>query len=504
MRGTPLCLARPGIWLVAFWLADAGLPRRLTLADDDAVVAQPQGPGRLHIRPPTADREQPRAGPFVVSLTNGDRLTGRILALDAERLQFRPDVARDADLAIRLPRLARIERTRPELPVEPRGDRVYPLAGGVIHGTLAGVTARSLKLDTHLVGPVQLPLDSLAAFVKNGQEIPFRTAAPELHQVTARSGAPRIGTATFSSGGLTITHGTDTTTVPLHDMETILFPLPEPEPEPAFAAPEPERPPTCVIKLLNGGEIVGSQPQWERDLISVAMAGVGRVAVPTAHVERLNFAPPEIAFGGPRRVIFWSAAADEDEEASHMAQALVEGLPKGWKLDAEAAHPQVADLEADLLEAGVLVVPEMEEFNHGEKLPEPQQIGKVLRAFLERGGTLVLAGVGDAPAAYWKAAGLVSLTACPRANKATFRFAKDTPLAAGVGESFAAVNATHEYQTDDAHLEPVAVRDGGGAAVLVKRVGRGSLVVLGMDYYATSPAVNRLLVNAVTLHRGGQ
>lgn len=502
MRGMPLVLARSGIWLAALGLATVGLRWRPSLGADDTVVAQPGTSARRQPSVPATDRGELRAGPFVVSLANGDRLTGRILSLDAERLQFRPDVARDEDLDIRLSRLARIERSRREQPVEPRGDRVYPLAGGVMYGTLVGVTTRSLKLDTHLVGPVQLPLDTLAAFVKNGQDVPLRTAAPDLHEVTGRGGDPRIGTAVFASGGLTISHGMETTTVPLHEVEAILFPSPEPRPEPAFAGPEPERPPTCVIKLLNGGEIVGSQPQFERDLISVAMAGVGRVAVPIAHLDQLSFTAPDLAFGGPRRVIFWSTCADHDEEVKHMAEALAAGLPKGWQLDAETEHPTLADLEADLLKAGVLVVPEMEAFNHGEKLPEPQQIGKVVRAFLERGGTVVLAGVGDGPAAYWKAAGLVSVTSNQRASKADFHFAKGTPLAAGVGDSFAAVNATHAYQTDDAEFEPVATRDGGGAAVLVKRFGRGSLVLLGMDYYATSAAVNRVLVNAVTLRRG--
>lgn len=434
----------------------------------------------------------------MVSLANGDRLTGRILALDAERLSFRPDVARDAELDIRLPRLARIERSRSLQPVEPRGDRVYPLAGGVLHGTLIGVTARSLTIDAHLVGRVQLPLDTIAAFVRDGRDLPHRTAAPELHEVLRRTGEPRIGTAAFTTGGLSIVRDGDATAVPLPDVEAVLFPLPEPEP----ANPEPMAA-GCVIRLLNGGELVGSRPEFDRDLVSVEVAGGGRVAVPLAHLERLSFEAPEIGFAGPRRVVFWTTCADTDEEAKHMAEALAEGLPKGWELDAEAEHPQLADLEADLLKAGVLVVPEMEQFAQ-KKLPDPDRLGGVLRAFLERGGTVVLAGVGDAPAAYWKAAGLVSVTANHRANNGEFRFAKGTPLAAGVGDSFAAVNATHEYQTDDEQLEPVAIRDGGGAAVLVKRFGRGSLILLGMDYYASSVAVNRVLVNAVTLHRGGR
>jgi hypothetical protein len=115
---------------------------------------------------------------------------------------------------------------------------------------------------------------------------------------------------------------------------------------------------------------------------------------------------------------------------------------------------------------------------------------------------VVLAGLGDKPAAYWKSAGLISLTANKRDNEAEFRLLKGSPLADGVGDSFTSVNATQVYETDDPQFEAVASRDGGGAVVLVKRVGRGTMVLLGMDYFATSDAVNRLLVNAVTIQRG--
>jgi hypothetical protein len=38
--------------------------------------------------------------------------------------------------------------------------------------------------------------------------------------------------------------------------------------------------------------------------------------------------------------------------------------------------------------------------------------------------------------------------------------------------------------------------------VLVKKAGRGTVVLLGMDYYKRSEAIDRLLVNAATQGRG--
>ena len=495
MRGNIRLWGRRGLWLAAS--LTAVIPSiRPSLATDDVVVERPDTTPRSR-KPAPADPPSPRGPGFVVSLANGDRLTGRIVATDDTRLSFRPDVARDGELDIALPQIARVERSKPQDPVEPRGDRVYPRAGGMLQGTLVRVSPRTLTLDVHLVGQVQLPLAALAMFVREGRELPIRTATSDLHEVFPAAGEPLIGEAAFTAGGLTVSHQGVKKEIPLHTVEAIAFPVREP-PEP----PDQVSPPgACVLKLLNGCEFVGTSPQFDRDQITVAMTDVGRVAVPLAHMDRLSFGAHAAAFGGPKRVVFWSACADRDEEVRHMADALTAGLPKAWKLDTPGDHPELADLEADLTKAGVLVVPEMEEFN-GEKLPEPEKLGKVVRAFLERGGTVVLAGLGDKPAAYWKSAGLISLTANKRDNEAEFRLLKGSPLADGVGDSFTSVNATQVYETDDPQFEAVASRDGGGATVLVKRVGRGTMVLLGMDYFATSDAVNRLLVNAVTIQRG--
>jgi hypothetical protein len=467
---------------------------RETPARDDDVVAGADSPARAARGRSAADKPRP-SGPFVVSLANGDRLTGRIVAIDGSRLRFRPDVAGDAEIDLPLPRIDHVDHPRAGDSVEPRGDRLYPLAGGVLYGTLARLGPRSLTLDAHLIGRIELPIDTLAAFVRQGCELQPRAAPPEAYQVQRGSEPPLTGSAGVAASGVTVTSATGSVTVPLGELDAVLFPDREP-------APLPQPPPAaCVLHLLNGCEVVGTAPEWERSLVSVAVAGGGRVAVPVAHLRRMHFDAGAVGFITPRRIVFWSTCADRNEEVSHMAKALADGLPKNWTLDAEGEHPTLDDLEADLAKAGVLVIPEMEKFA-AKKLPGPEALGGLLRGFLERGGTVVMAGVGnDSVLAYWKAAGLLSLESAKRMNQGSFTLLADHPLAAGVGDSFASVNATYEYVTEDRQLEPIATRAGGGAAVLAKRFGRGTLVLLGMDYYASSDAVDRLLVNAATLHR---
>jgi len=467
-----------------------------SFAADDLVVDRPGGGGGAAGRPQVSAAETDREGPFVVSLVNGDRISGRIVALGDGILRLRPDVAADSDLDLPLARIEQVLHRRAGDPVEPRGDRVYPLAGGEIHGELIRIGPQTLKIDAHLVGRLELPLEAVAGFVRHGQELPYRTAPDEFHEVHSRPAGSVVGAAVFGPRGATVSLDGVSTAVPLQDVRAILFPLPEPRP--GGDSPTPAR---CGVALLNAGRIIGSDPRFGNDQVSVAVAGDGRVAVPLAHLSALDFAVPGAGPGRPRRVIFWSTCADADEEVKHMADALAEGLPKGWKLDAAGEHPKLADLEADLKTAGVLVVPEMEEFNPG-KVPPPGDLGRVITAFLDRGGTVVLAGVGtDRVLAYWKATGLVSITSASRASKGRFTFAEKHPLAAGVEEGFDAVNGTYEYKTDDPALVPAAVREGGAAAALSKRAGRGMLLLLGMDYYERSPAVDRVLVNAVTSRR---
>jgi len=437
-----------------------------------------------------AEEPAERDGPFVLVLANGDRITGTLVGLDAERLRFRPDATGDVDLAVPVTRIAALERSRSEEPVEPRGDRVYPLVGGVIHGTLTAIDGRRLELDAHLIGPLELAPDSVAAFVRHDAERPQRSAAAPLHEVHAAGGSRLMGQAAFRSTGVKVSAPGLTAEVALREVTAILFPVVEPA--------AVQRPTTCTLELINGSEIVGATPKFDAGRIVVDVGGGRTAAVPLDHVARAGFNDAEA--GGRRHVVFWSEFADEDEELVHMVDALREGLPPGWRIVADGQSAAIEDLDAALGEDGVLVIPEMESFDT-EEAPEAAALGRVLRGFLGRGGRVVIAGTDDSTREYWGETGLFSLESSDVAE-GSFRFVPGHELAAGIGQSFDAVNATCAYTTTDEGLVPVAREEGGAAAVLTKKVGRGSIVLLGMDFYVRDEATDRLLVNAVARKRG--
>lgn len=463
------------------------------LVGDDDVV----GAAAPRVKPPATSAGPAAAeGPFVVSLVNGDRITGSILSLDAAAVRLQPDVAVGTPLDVPLARIDDIGRSAPPQPLEPRGDRLYPLAGGVIHGTLEGIDARGITIDAHLVGMLTLPLDAVGAFVRDGTEQPERTAAERFHEIHDASGSRLVGQAEFTPSGATLTADGLTATVAIRQVAAILFPGDgRVDAEDAGRAPQ-----RCTLELLNGSQVVGTAPRLERDRLVVTLAPERHVAVPVDNVSRVSFGT-----GTPagRRIVFWSQFADLDEEVAHMVAALREGLPRGWMLEAEGQGPKPDELAAALKTAGVLVVPEMESFGAGNDV-DAAAIGRDVKAFLGRGGTVVIAGVDDDSAEFWDQAELFSLSSAERAeeDEDEFTVVRGHPLARDVGDSFEAVNATFALETEDPGFEPVARIADGGAAVLVKKVGRGTLVLLGMDYYKRSPAIDRVLVNAVTLRRG--
>lgn len=465
------------------------------VAEDDFPVRARGNAAREGRRARVAEAppEEP-VGPFVLVLANGDRLTGTVVGLEAGRLRFRPDATGDVDLAVPVAKIEAFERSRPEDRVEPRGDRVYPVAGGVIHGVLTDIDARRIAIDAHLVGPLELDLENVAAFVRHDAEQPERTAADAAHEVHGSAGSRLVGQVAFGPTGVKVSSPGLTAEVALREVTAILFPVVE-----TAVATAAERPATCTVELVNGGEIVGTAPRLEEERIVVDVGGTRTAAVPLDHVARAGFGAAA-AGGGSRRVLLWTRCADPDEEAAHMAEALEAGLPAGWKVVVDADTGDADQLAAALKPAGVLVVAEMESFD-ADELPEPGELGRVLRAFLARGGTVVLAGVNESD--YWSEAGVVAVSSAIRVDdEEEFTIARGHPLGRGVGDSFAAENGTYEYETDDEALRPVATRDGGGAAVLVKKAGRGTIVLLGMDYYERSEAIDRLLVNAVTQGRG--
>lgn len=451
-------------------------------------AAAPLPPAR---KPAHLDAEP--GGPHVVALVNGDRLTGTITMLGARGLQIRPDVAAGGAIDVPLAKIESVERSVPLEPLEPRGDRLLPVAGGTLSGDLVGMTAQGVTIDAHLVGRVQLPLAGLAAFVREGGELPERSAPPRFSEVHVKSGSVLVGHLAFESNGLGVSNAGMSAKIASEQIGAILFPA-------AGAAAGAADGAACRIELCNGSEIFCAPPELKDDALLVGMGAAGPVAVPLAHVSRLVFAGGGPA-AGRRRVLVWTTLSDGEEEVRNVVTALRDGLPPGWAVDADADLADADAIARGLGAAGVFLVPEMESFNP-RRAPDPGLVGKALRGFLTAGGTVVICSIDGNTHEFWENTGLLSLTAFDRVDEdgddGTFEFVRGHWLGAKVGDSFQGTNGTYAYTTDDEALQPVAANPAEAAAALVKKVGRGRIVLLGMDFFTRSEAIDRVLVNAVT------
>ena len=118
--------------------------------------------------------------------------------------------------------------------------------------------------------------------------------------------------------------------------------------------------------------------------------------------------------------------------------------------------------------------------------------------FLRRGGNVVVLGAQGEVLNFLREAELIDVTQSGGNSSAAVRI---TPagrrIARGVGEAFQSVNATHFYRIGKRCKAESWAEYNNGSAVVARRVGRGWVILIGMDYYQRNDGVNQVLANAV-------
>ena len=125
---------------------------------------------------------------------------------------------------------------------------------------------------------------------------------------------------------------------------------------------------------------------------------------------------------------------------------------------------------------------------------------QTLSQFLERGGTIIICDFnGGFGGTYGilTGAGLMSISwANYRTWYTLYVVDPEDPMAQGVSPSFIAPDGTISFATQETN---VVVSDGAYPVVIHKKVGRGSIVLLGFDFYSSNRDTERILGNAVAL-----
>ncbi|MDP8239112.1 MAG: T9SS type A sorting domain-containing protein [Candidatus Hatepunaea meridiana] len=202
------------------------------------------------------------------------------------------------------------------------------------------------------------------------------------------------------------------------------------------------------------------------------------------------------------RILIWNRYVDIDFELHNMLNSLSELNIGYWVQYYDGIDP---DEMADMLDMShVLIVPEQEDGDENQLHEYGEGFYDVLQQFVsERGGYVIGTDAEGQTAAFLDGAGLIDISVLDTGSDYDCRSVGTHPLNAGIREYEARENCNvHRCRNDDAITIARAVNEDENN-ITARRIGRGGVVYLGMDWSRYNDEMTQLLINAVMWYRGG-
>ena len=151
----------------------------------------------------------------------------------------------------------------------------------------------------------------------------------------------------------------------------------------------------------------------------------------------------------------------------------------------------------------VLVIPEMEKWVASRSNVLAAQLKPMAEAFLRRGGNIVILGAETNQCTFLRQAGLIDVQRVNSSSSGKYAFTS-TPagkqIAKGIGAAFTLTNSTVLYRLGTSLKGQQSLNTNATAsAIMARKVRRGWVILMGMDYYAQNAGTEKLLVNAVNM-----
>jgi hypothetical protein len=440
--------------------------------------------------------------PHAVVFDNGDRLQGRLERIADGELTLAPAVADRQKLTVDLARIERIEATAA---AEPNGDPADLLElwdGSMLYGRFRKITPQAVHFDIRRAGAARIPLARIAGLFRPDFTPPDTLPERRGHVLCAKKGDVLVGRIRPLGDGRIEVQGSAVKLAVAYDQIAGLY---FPEQSAADAKrPAAEKPGgrLAVLSLDDGTVLSGEGLSAASGQVRLTIEKGQEVTVPLAAVREIGFVFRGAA-AGRRQVLVWGAYADRSEELPRTLGVLREVLPGGWRVvENTSAAPDAAFRKA-LSRSRALVIAEMETWNDGAAAAVTEKLKPLALRLLWRGGNVVILGATNKQVGALREAGLVDLhqPGSVSDNSSVPFTAAGRWLARGVGDSFNASNSTMTYTLGaSAATTVILARHGDGGPCVARRVGRGWVIALGMDYYASNPGVATMLRNAV-MHR---
>lgn len=199
---------------------------------------------------------------------------------------------------------------------------------------------------------------------------------------------------------------------------------------------------------------------------------------------------------GLKRILVYTQYGDASQEIPRTFAA-IETVGTNYIRTDLTDYTQLASA---IVGKNVLLIPEMENAGAGQLQTVGAAWAATLSSFVNSGGVVVQC---DFEGRYHilDSAGLMSITGSSTVNDMSLVVADpDDPIAEGV-RNYTAINGSTGYSNADGN---VVIETAGGMPVVIhKRIGSGSVVALGHDYFETNADQSRVVGNAVFNLPGG-
>jgi len=435
-------------------------------------------------------------GDCMVMLANGDQIRGTIQQVDAGSLVLRPTIAPDAVIRVSLERINTLVFGAPRGSAASSAPDVLRLRDGTeLRGVLTALTDTGLTFDAEHIGPLTFKADSVDQVLRGKTKPANAAGRPDCHVLATTGGNIMVGAVKPEGEGLISIAGPAVSAqIPLSAIASLTFP----EPKPAATQPAPKKEVTASVLLATGVMLTGTAPGLKAGRIAVTLAGGQRVSVPTERVAEVSFS----VTGGSlvrRSILVWGGHSDRNDEHRKTMELVKAEFARGWQIAENFDRTITPEFRRALSRAGVLLITEMEGWGGGDGRDLGRALKPVADAFLRRGGNVILLGPTSTQVTFMREAGLMDVSATTNSSGGSHPFTTaGRQIGKGVGKAFTATNSTQFYRSGTTLRSEAWADTDASAPILGRRVGRGYVILMGMDYYEHNETTKKLLVNAIT------
>jgi len=440
-----------------------------------------------------AAEAEAKPGACRVWMNNGDMVTGQVAGIADGVLLFRPAVAPGSTVKISLGQVGRLvfgESKKVEAPTE--GDMLELRDGSLLYGKLLGFTKAGLTFDIEQSGTFEFPRSAAVLLRRLGRRQVKVAPTDGRDVVMTEQGDMLVGRIVPRGGDLLGIRGKAVeATIPLASVAAIGFGSPADD-TPSTGG----KPLTATLATRSGTQLAGRDLRLEEGRLSISLSGGARVKVPLDRVLELTISGESTVVA--RRILVWGRFADRNEELRRTLDILKEHYGGRAPITEDFSQQFDAAFRKKLLGSRALLVPEMEQWDSSAAAQLASKLKPMVEAFLRRGGNVVFLGLRQRECDFLRQLELLDVSQSGSGDHMDVPFTgAGGRIAKGIGKSFRTTNGTYYYRVGTKFKAEAWATGGSGSPIVGRRIGRGWVILMGMDYYKHSPETAKLLINAI-------